>query len=335
LVRARYLSHLDPTQVDYATSKVLYFVLIVLPIAVAVALMIDRPESLWPTALMWMAIGLVVGVTTVALLGERFFGEDRYTLQGNLIALSGVLVVQPWLIRKFWVSAGLGVLAVAGIWFAAARQSLAAFGLALALSAVYWGIARFMRLSGTTKQRVWKAATGPYVILPIVLIVLAGASIAFSFNPNRLCHCISDRIISLQQNPGDRDHLVVEGVKLFAANPVLGGGLGAFAGRVADYLHPGTFYQYPHNVPLEILAETGIVGFTLLLVPLLVSWAVLLWRGMKESSPAIGAVIMIVAVFFVIANVSGDIPSERGMWVFGIAALKLALTREPRLGQVQ
>jgi hypothetical protein len=30
-------------------------------------------------------------------------------------------------------------------------------------------------------------------------------------------------------------------------------------------------------------------------------------------------------VFFVVANISGDIPSDRGMWVFGIVAFKLGI----------
>jgi hypothetical protein len=34
---------------------------------------------------------------------------------------------------------------------------------------------------------------------------------------------------------------------------------------------------------------------------------------------------MIVAVFFAVANLSGDIPSDRGLWVFGILAFKLGL----------
>jgi hypothetical protein len=33
---------------------------------------------------------------------------------------------------------------------------------------------------------------------------------------------------------------------------------------------------------------------------------------------------MIVAVFFTVSNLSGDIPSDRGLWIFGILALKLA-----------
>jgi hypothetical protein len=36
-------------------------------------------------------------------------------------------------------------------------------------------------------------------------------------------------------------------------------------------------------------------------------------------------VLSFVAIFFVVANLSGDIPSNRGMWIFGIVALKLGI----------
>ena len=34
---------------------------------------------------------------------------------------------------------------------------------------------------------------------------------------------------------------------------------------------------------------------------------------------------MIVTVFFTVSNLSGDIPSDRGLWVFGVLALKLGI----------
>ena len=47
--------------------------------------------------------------------------------------------------------------------------------------------------------------------------------------------------------------------------------------------------------------------------------------GIQRASPAIASLIMVVAVFFIVANISGDIPSDRGMWIFGIVALKLGI----------
>ena len=87
----------------------------------------------------------------------------------------------------------------------------------------------------------------------------------------------------------------------------------------------GGVYQYPHNVPLEVASETGLIGFVLLFVPLLAAWLVLFWTGIQRASPAIATVLSFVTIFFVVANLSGDIPSNRGMWIFGIVALKLGI----------
>ena len=136
---------------------------------------------------------------------------------------------------------------------------------------------------------------------------------------------MTDRIVSLETNAGDRDKLLIHGVQLFLSHPVLGAGLGSFAGAVPDSLNPGHFYQYPHNVPLEIASETGIVGALLILVPLLVGWAALFWHGVKLGSGPIASTLMLLAVFFTVANVSGDIPSERGLWIFGIVAFRFGV----------
>ena len=119
--------------------------------------------------------------------------------------------------------------------------------------------------------------------------------------------------------------MLYRGLQLLAQDPILGTGLGSFAGSVAQSLHPGAFYQYPHNVPLEVASETGLIGFLIVFAPLVGGWLVLLWTGVKRASPAIAGVMMIVTVFFTTANFSGDIPSDRGLWVFGILALKLGL----------
>jgi O-antigen ligase len=110
---------------------------------------------------------------------------------------------------------------------------------------------------------------------------------------------------------------------------VLGTGVGSFAGVIPNTSTIGTtiggVYQYPHNVPLEVAAETGLIGFLLLFVPLLATWLALFWTGIQRASPAIAALLSFVAIFFVVANLSGDLPSNRGMWVFGIVALKLGI----------
>ena len=329
-LRTKYMLHLTPEQLDYGTSKVTYFAFIVVPIGAAVAMMIDRAEDAWPAAASQLAIAVGVGLVTVALLGDKFLGVDRYTWQGNLIALGTLVAIQPWLVKNFWASAAIGVLGVGGIVFAGGRQSLAAFLIALVLVALYWGAARFVREAGATAARVRKAVTDRYAALPIALVLLTAGGIGLTYVAHLPCNCVTERIVSLGNNgPGDRDKLLAHGFALLAENPVLGTGIGSFAGTIPNTSTIGTtiggVYQYPHNVPLEVASETGLIGFVLLFVPLLATWLALFWAGIQRASPAIATVLSFVAIFFVVANLSGDIPSNRGMWIFGIVALKLGI----------
>lgn len=334
-LRARYLLHLQPDQLAYASAKTGYFVLIVLPMAWAVATMVELPEHIWPAAASQLALGSAVALATVVLLGQHFLGEDRYSWQGDLIALGAAIAVQPWLVRRFGASALLGLLGVAGVMYAGSRQAVVALGLALLLTAAYWAAAR---IYGPARVRA------RYIALPLVLFALlggflgltyagvSGVHLPFGIASSASCHCVTDRFVVLETNAGDRDRLLAHGVQLFLQNPVLGTGLGSFAGAVPDSLHPGTYYPYPHNVLLEVAAETGIVGFLLVFVPLFAAWAVLLRRGMRLASGPIAALAAITAVFFTVANLSGDVPSERGLWIFGLVALQLGWANA-RLGR--
>jgi O-antigen/teichoic acid export membrane protein len=326
-LRTKYLLHLDPAQVSYGTSKYEFFVFIVLPMAAAVAMIVERAEDTWPVAASQLAIGAVIALITVALLGDKILGADRYSWQGDLIALGALIAMQPWLARNIWASAAVGVLGVAGIIFAGARQSLVAFALALLLSAAYWTLSRYLRETRGRPNALRNALANRYVALPLVLLVLtAGAiTVTYHWTPKSYCYCITDRLISLEGNAGDRDKMLYRGFQLLGQDPILGTGLGSFAGAVSNSLSPGNFYQYPHNVPLEVASETGLIGFLLIFAPLVWGWLALLWAGIKRGSPAIAGVMMIVTVFFTVSNLSGDIPSDRALWIFGILAFKLGL----------
>ncbi len=340
-LRSRYLLHLDAGQLDYATSKAIYFVSIVLPMSAAVTMMIDRAADLWPTLTTQVAIGVAVALLTIVFLDARFLGADRYAWQGNLIALGTVVAIQPWPFRSIKASAVIGLLGVAGIMFADSRQSLAAVVVAMLLSTIYWAAAAYLSEKGGLWSRLKTSPAGPYAVLPLVLVIIAGAYVAVTYardvavrvdsggvhwtGPSSLCNCVTDRIASLQTSAGDRDKLLARGVKLFVQSPLLGTGLGSFSGVVPDSSKQGDFYQYPHDVPLEIAAETGLVGLAIMILPLVVSWALLMWNGINRMSAPVAAVLMVVAVFFTVANISGDIPSDRGLWIFGIVALKLGI----------
>ena len=326
-LRSNYVLHLDAEQLSYGNQKFEYFVFIVLPMAAAVAMIIEKAEDAWPVAASQLAIGGVLALITVALLGDKILGYARYSWQGDLIALGTLIAVQPWLVKNIWASAAIGVLGIGGIMFAGARQSLVAFALALLLSAAYWAASKYLRETRGKPNALRNALMGRYVALPIVLVLLTGGALAFTYHwtPTSYCYCVTDRLISLAGNAGDRDKMLYRGFELLGRDPILGTGLGSFAGAVPMSLSQGNFYQYPHNVPLEVASETGLIGFFLIFAPLVAGWLSLLRAGIRLGSPAVAGVMMIVTVFFVVANLSGDIPSDRGLWVFGILAFKLGI----------
>lgn len=73
-------------------------------------------------------------------------------------------------------------------------------------------------------------------------------------------------------------------VEAFASHPFLGVGIGAF-GKVFAYLGlPGEPISHPHNIYLQLLAETGLVGFGLFLAWILSTYRFLLrsWHRLAE-----------------------------------------------------
>src|SRR5437879_12176088 len=165
-LRAKYLLHLTPDQLNYGPAKLVYFTFIVLPVAAAVSMMIDRAEDSWPAIGSQLMFGVGIGLVTVALLGDRILGYDRYQWQGNLIALATVIAIQPWLIKNFWASAAIGVLGVAGMMFADARPSAPAFLLVLFVTALYWAAAKYMKPETATPHRLWKALRARHIAAP-------------------------------------------------------------------------------------------------------------------------------------------------------------------------
>src|SRR5205807_5931828 len=107
-LRTKYLLHLDDAQLSYGTSKYTYFVFIVLPLAAAVAMVVDRAEDAWPIAAAQLAIGAVIGLITVALLGDKILGADRYSWQGGLLALATSLALHPRLVLQSCASGPIG-----------------------------------------------------------------------------------------------------------------------------------------------------------------------------------------------------------------------------------
>lgn len=106
-----------------------------------------------------------------------------------------------------------------------------------------------------------------------------------------------DRISTLAGSGEPRWEIYSLGLRVFSAAPMLGVGLGAFPGAAFDLGLDPALTQFgvltsPHNLPLHLLAETGVPGGALCLGALC-AWG---WRLAGRLSPALWWSIAVVGV---------------------------------------
>jgi hypothetical protein len=147
---------------------------------------------------------------------------------------------------------GLGVVLVAGL-----LGLLGAGALALrAERTVAW------RPSWT--RRVWTALAA--VAAVVVLALLASGAVASAlrtFGDTRQAPSVSAPSRLLSTNSGNRVTWWKEVLGAWSARPIAGHGAGSFPALHLQYRHNTLEVRQPHDVPLEFLAETGLVGAAL------------------------------------------------------------------------
>jgi hypothetical protein len=330
LFRMETIDPLNAAQRAYGLSKATYYMEVAIPLAVAVALLVSSLNDLKPAVVVFMFIGVIIALATVVLHDAALFGAARYAVQGNLIAIAGLLACQFWILRDLRIVVAVQVLCVIGIVITQSRQSIAAYAIGLAFTGVYWFAADRVRAAAGKASRLaqmWALPAVGYGLLLVAVLVWAALILQpWIHMPKEIkdpvtCNCIVGRLVDVTINPGGRNILIEQGWALFVGHPFVGAGLGAFVG-----LAP---YPYPHNIPLEVAGEMGLLGVLVLLVPLVVGWVRLTLAGIRAASPAVAAAVIIVVVYVVVANLSGDLASERGLWVFGLVLLKLGWRRNP------
>lgn len=108
---------------------------------------------------------------------------------------------------------------------------------------------------------IFNTALGTRARLVFALAVVASAVLAFGIIPDSTEARLAGTGRELRSGTwGSRLEILGPGVEVFWQRPVVGVGLGGFRSAVARY------YGYPidaHNTYLNVLAETGIVGFLL------------------------------------------------------------------------
>jgi O-antigen ligase len=150
--------------------------------------------------------------------------------------------------RKAWALAAAAVMATT-IFLSGSRGGMVAFLAQMAILGLF--------LVGRKKNRLTILALTGFAVLAIVLMVWLGGSE------------LEERLISIRGETsteisgGTRVAIVRDGVKMFAARPWLGWGLGTFSDAYPQYrsFYTNLFVNQAHNDYLQLLVEMGVLGF--------------------------------------------------------------------------
>jgi len=113
---------------------------------------------------------------------------------------------------------------------------------------------------------------------------------------------------------------IVDGLRMFAALPLFGGGLGVYVHNQIEQL--GTF-SVIHSTPVWLLAETGLIGFLAFVLPA-ARTLVIEWKRRDSDEPA-SQLIVASLIAFAITSLTHELLYQRAMWLLlgaGFAAAK-------------
>ena len=160
--------------------------------------------------------------------------------------------------------------------------------------------------------------------LRLAVVPLAVMGLLFLLVPARFVSRIDPAVLATAgKQPGFsesfslRHRLQHHALSMLAERPVTGTGLGGFntveeTAYVDRLPSGGLTVLYPHNLPLEVAAETGLVVLTALVVLAGVIWSVLRSPAPRPDGAALVVLAAISALF------SGDLSDNRVLW-YGLA----------------
>lgn len=179
------------------------------------------------------------------------------------------------------------------------------------------------------------AGISPRTIPAVALAAVAVASwFAFSIAPSFIQQRYADPLESTSFEA--RREVQAKALHAWEGSPLLGTGTGSSAYAIAGVDQPAVGVVrglYPHNVIVEILTETGMVGLLLYLGTIGVTAAIAVrrWRAGPEGSWAVPVALALVAQAFVASQGTGDLTIHYELWL-GAALLAVAVTRCQRPG---
>jgi O-antigen ligase len=240
----------------------------------------------------YLGLGRLIGPGLLILLGYLAYGAKNTFQKAVAFAAAGVTGLALLVIggRAPFLATALAAVIPALLGFRLARSKIA-----LQRSAILW----------------W--------ILPIVALILLGASV----NAGDAPLAVRRLMLALDANSTvwARLDFYQTALGIWAERPLFGHGIGSFPVVTGGM----DIKNYPHNLILEVLAESGLVGLLLL--------GGLVFRALAGLGPAESIrqdplrliVLMLFVNVFLNSMTTGDVPDNR--FVFGI----LAMMSFPRL----
>jgi hypothetical protein len=125
---------------------------------------------------------------------------------------------------------------------------------------------------------------------------------------------------------GARLQSIEDGARMFVAHPLFGAGLGAYLAGQHGQAEPLTI----HSTPVWLLAELGLVGFAIFLLPVVR----LINRELRrDESDAAGSLILLIFVALAIMSLAHELLYQRTFWFLLGAALAVIPLSERTAGE--
>jgi O-antigen ligase len=264
------------------------------------------------------------------LRGGRAYGNiAQANLYTNFLALGQAALVFLWLrlrLRTGYAVAALALLVVA---------SALSGGRGALLYAVWFALSGVMTaklIANSDGKRLRRAAGLVAAAIVAAQIVVPWLNSNLHFGPAG--ESALQRIGATAEGGFEpRLPVFLLALRIFAAAPIAGTGVGEFAGAVFDLgLGPaltgiGEVWTSPHNLPLQLLAETGLIG-ALLVFGALCAWVIGLARRYRaEASPALWWIIAAAGVELIHSLIEFPLWSAHFL---GLTALLIGTSAAPR-----
>ena len=128
--------------------------------------------------------------------------------------------------------------------------------------------------------------------------------------------------VSPSSSDQDRFKTIMDGLRMFSDNPVLGRGLGAYVAEQNK-----TPYTVIHSTPVWLMAEMGLIGLLAFLAP---AFRIFQIEARQVQSNAVSSVIVFMLLAFAMMSAVHEMLYQRPLWLLLGAALSLTSFTEAK-----